>query len=130
MVGGEAVIVAGLGFRTACPAEELIALIGQAEQTHGVVVGALAAPDFKTQAPELLRAAKMLGLAVVAVTPAAMVEAQPLCLTRSPAALAVLGVAAVSEACALAAAGVGGRLLGPKRTSASATCALAQGLVS
>jgi cobalt-precorrin 5A hydrolase len=41
--------------------------------------------------------------------------------------LAALGVAAVSEACALAAAGAGGVLLAPKLTSAAATCALARG---
>jgi cobalt-precorrin 5A hydrolase len=127
--GGEAVsppqIIAGLGFRAACSAQELVALIGQAQQAQGVVATVLAAPDFKADAPQLIRAAAQLGLGIVAISPAALTAAQPLCLTRSPAALAAVGVAAVSEACALAAAGPGGVLLAPKLTSASAACALA-----
>ncbi len=120
-------IVAGLGFRTSCSAEELVALVGRAEEAQGVVATALATPDFKADAPELIRAAERLGLEVIAISSKAMLAAQPHCLTRSPAALAAIGVAAVSEACALAGAGRGALLLAPKLTSAAASCALAQG---
>ena len=105
-------------------------LVRRAEQAQGVVATALAAPDFKSVAPELLRAAEALGRKIIAVPPGALLAAQPHCLTRSPAALAVVGVAAVSEACALAAVGAGGVLLAPKLTSAAATCALARGVIS
>lgn len=120
-------IVAGLGFRKVCSAEELVALICRAEQAQGVVATVLAAPDFKSAAPELLQAAARLGLEVVAVSHADLTAVQPRCLTRSPAALAVIGVAAMSEACALAAVGANGVLLAPRLTSAAATCALARG---
>jgi cobalt-precorrin 5A hydrolase len=120
-------IVAGVGFRTSCSAEELVALIGRAKQAQGVVATALATPAFKADDPELIRAAKVLGLEIISISPTAMLAAQPHCLTRSPAALAAIGVAAVSEACALAGAGPGARLLAPKLTSAAASCALAQG---
>ncbi len=123
-------IVAGLGFRAACSAEEMIRLIRRAEQAQGVVATVLATPDFKRAAPELLRAADRLGLEVVAISETDLLAAQPRCLTRSPAALAALGVAAVSEACALAAAGAGGVLLAAKLTSPGATCALARGALS
>jgi cobalt-precorrin 5A hydrolase len=123
-------IVAGLGFRKSCSAEELVALIGRAEQAQGVVATALATPDFKADAGELRRAAEQLGLEVIAISATTMLAAQPFCLTRSPAALAAIGVEAVSEACALAGAGPGGLLLAPKLTSAAASCALARGHAS
>jgi len=123
--GGEAMIVAGLGFRTTCTANELVALIGRVGEAAGAHVEALAVPDFKAGASALATAAAILAIEVRPVTRAALAEVQRLCPSRSAAALAAVGVASVAEACALAAAGPGGRLLAPKAASGAATCALA-----
>jgi cobalt-precorrin 5A hydrolase len=118
-------IVAGLGFRTTCTANELVALIGRVGEAAGAHVEALAVPDFKAGASALATAAAILAIEVRPVTRAALAEVQRLCPSRSAAALAAVGVASVAEACALAAAGPGGRLLAPKAASGAATCALA-----
>ncbi len=118
-------IVAGLGFRTSCTADELIALIRSVGQTAGAKIGALAAPDFKAGASALAEAASSLALEIRPVSRDALVAVQAQCPSRSAAALAAVGVASVAEACALAAAGPGARLLAPKTSSAAATCALA-----
>jgi cobalamin biosynthesis protein CbiG len=55
----------------------------------------------------------------------ALIAAQAACVTRSECAERTLGVAAVAEGCALAAAGQGARLVLPRIASARATCALA-----
>jgi len=118
-------IVAGLGFRTSCTADELVALIRSVGQAAGAEIGALAAPDFKLGASALSGAASSLALEIRPVSRDALVAVQPLCPSRSAAALASIGVASVAEACALAAAGPGARLLGPRTSSSAATCALA-----
>jgi cobalt-precorrin 5A hydrolase len=118
-------IVAGLGFRTSCTADELITLIRRVGEAADVKIGALAAPDFKLGASALAGAASSLALEIKPVSRDALIAVQPLCPSRSAAALDAVGAASVAEACALAAAGTGARLLGPRTASAAATCALA-----
>jgi cobalt-precorrin 5A hydrolase len=118
-------IIAGLGFRAACTAEELVALIVSVAAAAGAEIAALAVPDFKVGASALTTAASSLALEVRPVSTDALVAVQPLCPSRSAAALDSVGVASVAEACALAAAGPGARLLAPRTASAAATCALA-----
>ena len=124
MGGDQAMIVAGLGFRTTCMAEELVALVLAVGDAAGVKVTALAVPDFKAEASQLVQAAKCLALEILPVSHDALTEVQSRCPSRSAAALSVVGLASVAEACALAAAGPGGQLLAPKTASAAATCAL------
>jgi len=118
-------IVAGLGFRAACTADELIALIARVAEASGARIAALAVPEFKISAHALSQAAAYFALEIRLVSREAIISVQPLCPSRSAAALAAIGVASVAEACALAAAGPGARLLGPKTASLAATCALA-----
>jgi len=125
VVGGEAMIVAGLGFRTTCTADELVALIERVGEAAGAQIAALAVPDFKVGASALARAAASLALEVRPISREALIAVQSLCLSRSAAALDAVGVPSVAEACALAAAGPGARLLSPKTVSGAATCALA-----
>lgn len=120
-------IVAGVGFRAACTAEDIAALVRQVAVAAGVEVSRLAAPAFKAEAPALARAAELLGLELVLAPEAALEAVQHLCPSRSQAAQAATGFASVAEACALAAAGPGARLLGPRTSNGTATCALAQG---
>lgn len=113
-------IVAGVGFRSACTAAELAALVRTMLGERRATV--LAAPARKRGAPAL-EAAAQLGLALRLVDDAALAAVQHLCPTRSEAARRATGHASVAEACALAG---GGSLLAPRVASALATCALAE----
>jgi cobalt-precorrin 5A hydrolase len=118
-------IVAGLGFRAACTADELIALIARVGEASGARIAALAVPDFKIGSDMLSEVSAYFKMEIRAVSRDSLIRVQLLCPSRSSAALAALGVASVAEACALAAAGPGARLLAPKTASVAATCALA-----
>lgn len=118
-------IVAGVGFRSGCPAGEIVDLVQRAQTLTGRLANALATPAFKSGEHGLREAAEVLALPLVLVERAALAKVQPHCLTRSAAAEAAVGLASVAEACALAAAGTLGRLLSPRIASAQATCALA-----
>ncbi len=123
MARGEAVIVAGLGFRRGCPADDIVRLVRMAQDRAGCRAGSLAAPDWKCHDAELHDAARRLGLPLAPVGRAALTAVQPLCPTRSVVAERETGVASVAEGSALAASG--GRLLLARITHGAATCALA-----
>jgi cobalt-precorrin 5A hydrolase len=119
------VTVAGLGCRPGAGRDAVLALLRDAQRglppfTH------LAAPEFRRDAPALQEAAAALRLPLLFLEQEALERAQPFCLTHSPAALAATGLASVAEACALAAAGQGARLLRPRLAGAGVTCAVAQ----
>ncbi len=118
--------VAGIGCRAQVEERAVLALLDQAGQglppfTH------LAAPGFRRATPALEAVARQLGLPLLWVERGALEAAQPLCQTRSEAALRTTGLASVAEAAALAAAGQGARLLRPRLTGAGVTCAIAAG---
>jgi cobalt-precorrin 5A hydrolase len=127
MDGGEAVIVAGVGFSSHCRAEELVDLVRRAEAQAAIGAEALAAPAWKAQAECLRRAAGVLALPVLAIERDGLAAADGRTLTQSAIARAAAGVGSVAEAAALAAAGPGARLLLARIASAHATCALSQG---
>ncbi len=116
-------IVAGIGCRRHCPAEDIVALVRLAETRALCRVDALAAPAFKGAEPGLLDAARLLGVGLLLVEPPALAAVQASCPTRSAAALRHAGAASVAEGAALAASG--GTLLLPRIAGARATCALA-----
>ncbi len=118
-------IVAGIGCRTSCPAEEIAGLVRQAAALAACEPDALAAPEFKAGEPGLQEAAFLLGLALLRVSAVDLAAAQPRCITRSERAEAVTGTASVAEGSALAAAGPDARLRLPRIASAGATCAIA-----
>lgn len=91
----------------------------------GLTVDAFAAPMDKAQA--LAELARREGVAVIGVSAEAMAEVQTL--TQSERVRAARGVGSVAEAAALAAAGVGARLIRARVVSADrqATCAVAEG---
>lgn len=117
-------IVAGVGFSSLVAAEDLMGLVRRAEHQAGCAAEALAAPDFKDCAA-LRAAAAALNLPLILPGRAALAAVQPLCATHSGSAEAAVGLASVAEACALAAAGAKSRLLVPRISQGSATCALA-----
>ncbi len=118
-------VIAGIGCRRGCPAEDIVALVRRAEAAAGCRVGALAAPAAKGHETGPHGAAAQLGVPLLLVAAAPLAAAQDRCVTRSACAARTLGVAAVAEGCALAAAGEGGALVLPRIASARATCALA-----
>lgn len=117
---GAAVIVAGFGYRSGAGEESLRAALAAA----GGRPDALAAPEDKV--PPLSGLAEALGVPLRGVAPDDM-HAQETA-TRSPVSQAARGTGSVAEACALAAAGPGARLVGPRAVSPDrmATCALAE----
>lgn len=121
-------IVAGFGFRASATAASLLDAFERAVEadrpTH------LSAPDDKADAACMRAVAESLQLPVVPVDGGAALAMHTI--TQSPRVLAERGTGSVAEAVALAAAGEGARLAGPRVISEDrlATCAIAMGAVS
>lgn len=114
-------IVAGFGFSTQATAESLTDALAQ----HGAQPDALATLAEKVSALQAFATARK--LLVIAVSDAeAQAQSTP---THSARSSAEKGIASVAEATALAAAGPGATLIGPRTISNDrmATCAIAQG---
>lgn len=125
-MAGAGVIVAGFGFRAGADAAALAAALAAAR------AGGLPEPDRLATAADKAGAAafhglaRALGLPAVAVPLADLVAAPAAPSSRAP---ARYGGRSLAEASALAAAGPGARLIGPRAVSPCrrATCALAEG---
>ena len=117
-------IVAGFGFRTGADIAALRDALMQA-QSGCPPITAMATPADK--APLATDLAALLNLPLIAVS-AITLQTVPTH-TLSQASLEARGTGSVAEACALAAAGPGARLLTPRHISRDrmATCAIAQG---
>lgn len=115
--------VAGFGFRAGAGSDSLADALARAGGAAGLT--ALAAPADKAGARCLADLAARLGLPVRAAAPGDLAAAPTL--TEAPRVRAARGTGSVAEAAALAAAGPGARLLGPRAVSADrrATCAIA-----
>jgi cobalt-precorrin 5A hydrolase len=120
---GDAVIAAGFGFRAAATADSLADALARAGGGPAV----LATAEDKARTPAFRDFARRLGLPVLGIDADAL-AAQPT-LTQSQVSRTARATGSVAEAAALAAAGPGARLLGPRVVSRDgmATCALAQG---
>lgn len=118
------VIVAGFGFRGAATVDSLRDALARA---GGGPVDVLATARDKAASPAFRAFAQGLGVPARAIDPAVLDRQETR--TQSGPSLAARGIGSVAEAAALAAAGPGARLLGPRSISADgmATCALAQG---
>lgn len=123
-------IVAGLGCRKQCDAQEILRLLeqalAQAAQPRSAL-SALATPAFKTEATGPREAAEILGLPLLLISDEALRAAEPRSITPSAVALKATGLASIAESAALAAAGDGATLLLPRIKGTHATCALAKG---
>ena len=123
-------IAVGIGCRRDSTASQIGAAVGAALAQAGLTpdrIDVLAAPAFKADEPGIACASEALGLPVTFVDRLRLDAVQPLCATRSPAAEEATGLAAVSEAAALAAAGRNARLLLPRIARDGVTCAVARG---
>ena len=123
-------IVVGIGCRRDSPAERIGAAIGEALARIGLApdrVDVLAAPDFKANEAGIAAAAADLGLPLRLVERSGLDAVQGLCATPSQSAKDATGLAAISEAAALAAAGRNPVLLLPRIVRGGVTCAVARG---
>jgi cobalt-precorrin 5A hydrolase len=116
-------IVAGFGFRS----ETTLAALQDALSRAGGPDGVTHLATLAAKAPDLATLGQALGLPVLTLPPE-MLRGQAT-LTRSPRVEALHGTGSVAEAAALAAAGPGSRLRGPRATSqdGTATAAIAEG---
>jgi cobalt-precorrin 5A hydrolase len=115
--------VAGFGFRANAP---LAALKDALARAGGGPLDALATAAAKAEAPVFRALAAELGLPVLAQPPEALqAQTTP---TRSPRIATRFGTGSLAEAAALAGAGPGARLIGPRAisTDRTATAAIAE----
>lgn len=123
------ILVAGIGFRRATEAPEIVALIRRALAEAGAAsnsLGTIATAADRAGDPAIREAAAAFGLQPLAIGPAALQAVDGAVATRSARIEAARGVGSVAEAAALAAAGQNGRLALPRIASVGATCALAR----
>ncbi len=117
--------VAGFGFREAATVGSLRDALAAAGGATGVV--ALATAQEKVAAESLQTLAAELVLPLRGVTPVALAATETL--TRSERVASLFGAGSLAEAAALAVAGPGARLIGPRSVSRDgmATAAIAEG---
>lgn len=125
-------IVAGVGCRRGCSADDVLAALHAAllaSERSVDEVQALFVPESKRAEPGLQAAAAHLGKPLVALSRATLKKQAGATLTASGHALRHYGVGSVAEAAALAGASKlragSARLLGPRSIAGDATCALA-----
>lgn len=121
-------IVAGIGCRRDCPAEDIVALLAQAMAEAGIgSVDLIASAELKAGEPGLAQAAAAMGLSLRLFPQAALEAVTNSISLRSACVKRLTGLESVAEAAALAGAGFGARLILPRIANGRATCALAQG---
>jgi cobalt-precorrin 5A hydrolase len=121
------IVAIGVGCRAGVAGETIAALTRRALTEAGAPEGdrqmfTLAA---KADEPGLIDAARILGVALTPLPIAALEAQAQRILTLSAPAQARFGAPSIAEAAALAGAGEGGRLTGPRLAADGATCAVA-----
>jgi cobalt-precorrin 5A hydrolase len=128
MVVDKAMIIAGIGCRKNTSAEAVVAAIHSALSHHGLATAqldALATVPQKRDERGIQIAAERLGLGLVVATEMELRAAEGGTLSFSQVSLDATGTASASEAAALAVAGFGSRLMGPRIAIGPVTCAIA-----
>ncbi len=121
-------IFLGLGWNSRASLAQAQACIELAlAQQSGKELSALAAPAFRHTENLPLQVAQWLGIRVIWVELVAMQQMNAQCQTVSARSMQHTGVASVSEACALVAAGPQGKLIVPRCSMNGVTCAVAEG---
>lgn len=121
-------IVAGIGCRRGVAAEAVVTAVHAALTAQGIgiaSVDALATVAHKENEYGIRDAARVLAVDLIVVDDISAREASARALTVSERSAETTGLASVSEAAALAAAGSNSRLLAPRLVSGAVTCALA-----
>ncbi|MES0196371.1 cobalamin biosynthesis protein [Mesorhizobium sp. M0011] len=121
-------MVAGIGSRKGVSVEDVLAAIETAVEAHGLAMtalSALATTEFKKDEEAISAAGRVLNLPVIVVDDAALQAVSSDTLSHSELSQELAGTPSVSEASALAVAGKGARLLGPRTVLGPVTCAIA-----
>jgi cobalt-precorrin 5A hydrolase len=121
-------MVAGIGSRKGVSVEDVLAAIETALEAHGLAMtalSALATAPLKQDEGAIPAAGRALSLPVIIVDEVALQAASSATLSHSDLSQALAGTPSVSEASALAAAGKGAQLLGPRTVLGPVTCAVA-----
>ncbi|MBZ9701400.1 MULTISPECIES: cobalamin biosynthesis protein [unclassified Mesorhizobium] len=121
-------MVAGIGSRKGVSVEDVLAAIETALEAHGLAMTALsslATAMLKKDEQAIAAAGRTLNLPVIVVDEAALKAASTKALSNSSLSQGLAGTPSVSEASALAVAGEGARLLGPRIVLGPVTCAIA-----
>jgi cobalt-precorrin 5A hydrolase len=121
------IVAIGVGCRAGVAGEAIAALARRSLKEAGAPEGerrmfTLAA---KAGEPGLIEAARIIGVALTPLPIAALNAQAERILTPSASAQTRFGAPNIAEASALAGAGEGGRLLGPRLVADGATCAIA-----
>lgn len=121
-------MVAGIGSRKGVGVEDVLAAIETALEAHGLAMtalSALATAALKKDEAAIAAAGRALNLPVIIVDDAALRDVSEETLSHSDLSQEVAGTPSVSEASALAVAGAGAKLLGPRIMLGPVTCAIA-----
>ncbi|MER9351498.1 cobalamin biosynthesis protein [Mesorhizobium sp. M0227] len=121
-------MVAGIGCRKGVSVEDVLAAIETALEAYGLAMtalSALATAEFKKNEEAIAAASRALNLPVIIVDDATLQAASSDTLSHSELSQELAGTPSVSEASALAVAGKGARLLGPRTVLGPVTCAIA-----
>lgn len=123
-------MIAGIGCRESASAADILGAVDAALAVHALdrdaLSGLVVLPN-RADAMAPAEAAAILGLARITAGAQELERVRPALLTHSEASIRATGFGSAAEAAALAAAGPGGRLLGPRIAKGPATCALAIG---
>lgn len=123
----------GIGFRKSCASETIVSLVcrakamAQADGSWAEARPAVLATIAEKDRPVLHAAAAELGLPVVVLPKRALAAMADKTTIASETARACFGIPSVAEAAALAAAGMGARLIVTRIAAPDATCAIAVG---
>ncbi|MEQ1942942.1 cobalamin biosynthesis protein [Mesorhizobium sp. VNQ89] len=123
-------IVAGIGSRKGVSAAEVVVAVDLALADHALHrsgLAMLATASLKGNEPGIIAASGMMNLPLILIDQKALEDVSAATLTKSAASMATANTPSVSEAAALAAAGQGARLAGPRIIVGSVTCAIAFG---
>ncbi|TPN18647.1 cobalamin biosynthesis protein [Mesorhizobium sp. B2-3-3] len=121
-------IVAGIGSRKGVSVEDVLAAIETALEAHGLAMSALSAlatAALKKDEEAIAAAGRTLNLPVIIVDDPALRAVSSGTLSNSSLSQESAGTPSVSEASALAVAGKGAKLLGPRTVLGPVTCAIA-----
>ena len=121
-------MVAGIGSRKGVSVEEVLAAIETALEAHGLAISALSAlatAPLKKDEAAISAAGRALNLPVLVADDRVLQLASPGAVSRCELSQRRAGTPSVSEASALAVAGAGARLLGPRTVLGPVTCAIA-----
>lgn len=126
-VSGTAILAIGIGCRSGCPAQTIVALVRRVMAQAGEDgIAALFTAVEKRSEAGIAAAAAELGLPLVYLPRAALEAAAPAAETRSERVVALFGVPSLAETAALAGAGHGAALVVRRVSEGGATCAAAR----